>query len=674
MKPPLLLLAAAALLAIAGPVAAQKKASDYTVEDFFRPGQFTEMRLSPNGERLSALAPLKGRNNLVILDLKTRKSSMLTNFEALDALEVTWVNNDRVCFRVADGQEATGQLLYRGTYCINHDGSDLRDFTRPGVRDATTTAGGLTLISFLARVYDGSPDMIVMAALRTRDSQDVYRFNTSTGRFQLLSFDSPGRVVRWILDHNHVPRVAVTQPKRDGRGARNVRQVWYRDGEGAKWEKLHEYGFLSVWSQGEAISPLAFDFDNTTLYVASNVGRERFAIYKYDTKARKMGELLFEDALVDMPSGLEAIPDEWRGLVFSRKQKKLLGVRYQADKPASQWVDPDAARLQRQVDATFPRTANLVSLPPENEARALIFSQSDVDPGTYYLMDRNKPSIEALVKTRDWLDPKLLSERRFITYKARDGRVIPAYLTIPAGSSGKNLPLIVNIHGGPWLRVYHWAEWMRPEAQFFASRGYAVLEPEPRGSTGFGRSHFESSFKQWGQAMQDDITDGALHLAKEGIVDKGRMCLHGGSYGGYASAMGVAKEPELWRCATPFVAVTDLFLFQKTSYSDLAALTNFFETDFLRMVGDSDADREMFTRYSPAQQAAKIKAPVLLTMGSDDVRVPQVHGDTFRSNLESAGKKVDYVVYPGEGHGYNKPGNVYDFYRRLEKFFAEHLK
>jgi dipeptidyl aminopeptidase/acylaminoacyl peptidase len=174
--------------------------------------------------------------------------------------------------------------------------------------------------------------------------------------------------------------------------------------------------------------------------------------------------------------------------------------------------------------------------------------------------------------------------------------------------------------------------------------------------------------------MQDDITDGALHLAGEGLVDKGRMCLYGGSYGGYATAMGLAKDPDLWKCGAPYVAVTDLFLFQSVTYSDISRDSYFFQTDFKKVVGDSSADREMFNKYSPLQQAARIKAPVLLTMGSADVRVPQVHGDKFASALQSAGTKVEYVIYKGEGHGYNKDENVVDFYKRLEKFFAEHLK
>jgi dipeptidyl aminopeptidase/acylaminoacyl peptidase len=311
-----------------------------------------------------------------------------------------------------------------------------------------------------------------------------------------------------------------------------------------------------------------------------------------------------------------------------------------------------------------------------NEKRALVFAYSDTDAGMYHLLDRGaKLSLEPLVRQRDWLKPDDMAERKFITYKARDGREIPAYLTMPKGSSGRNLPLIVNIHGGPWLRIYEFSQWGRwPEAQFFASRGYVVLEPEPRGSPGFGRKHFMAGFKQFGQAMQDDITDGALHLVNEGIVDKNRMCLHGGSYGGYATAMGLAKDPDLWKCGSPFVAVTDLTTWQKTQYSDTAQGSDFLDVDYKTLVGDADQDREMFRKYSPVAQASRIKAPVLLAMGADDVRVPLVHGDDFHSALQKQGKKVEYVVYREEGHGFNKPANVYDFYRRLEKFFAENLK
>ena len=233
----------------------------------------------------------------------------------------------------------------------------------------------------------------------------------------------------------------------------------------------------------------------------------------------------------------------------------------------------------------------------------------------------------------------------------------------------------MSIHGGPWVRSYHGVQWGRwPDAQFFASRGYAVLEPEPRGSLGFGARHFLSSFKQWGLAMQDDITDGALHLIKEGIVDKGRMCLFGGSYGGYASLQGLVKDPDLWRCASSYVAVTDLELLQSVSWSDTARASDYFETDFKRRVGDRELDRAQFNATSPAKNADRIRAAVMLTMGIQDQRVPVIHGTTMRDAMAKAGKPLEYNTYTNEAHGFNGHENVVDFYTRTERFFAKHLK
>ncbi len=649
---------------------AQKKPGDIPVEDFFRRAQFANMQLSPNGERLAATVPLKGRANLAVIDLAKKTRTIITDFAALDVANFYWVNNDRLCLQVANGQDVSGAFNYRGTYCIDQNGENIRDFTKLGVANPGDSRGGYRTIRRVGLIHDDTGNVLAAMTLRSQDSFDIYRFNTRTGRYVLLTEESPGDVIEWVLDRNDVPRVAVSQPTRRSASGPTIRTTWYRDGAGAKWEKIFETEMLGeVALKPGSFDPLAFDYDNTTLYVASSQGEDKLAIYTYDTKARKIGERLFKHPLVDL-----GVEQPYGGLVFSRTQKKLLGVRYDADVPSVLWIDPAMERLQKSIDAGMPKTINVVLTPSETDDVALVFAHSDRDPGAYYLLDRKKSKMELLAKTREWIDPDLMAERRFIKYKARDGLEIPAWVTIPKGG-GKNLPLIVNIHGGPWVRAYSGIEWGRwPEAQFFASRGYVVLEPEPRGSLGFGMNHYKSSFKQWGQAMQDDITDGALYLVSEGLVDKGRMCLHGGSYGGYATAMGLVKDPDLWKCGSPFVAVTDLFLFQNVPYSDISTDSYFFQTDFKKMVGDSSADRDLFTKTSPALQADKIKANVLLSMGSDDVRVPQVHGDNFASALNKAGKKVDYVIYKGEGHGYNKDENVYDFYKRLEKFFAENLK
>jgi dipeptidyl aminopeptidase/acylaminoacyl peptidase len=644
------------------------KASAIPIDQWARRPEFNNMSLSPNGDWLAAISPFKGRGNLVVINLAERSRRILTSFETTDVANFYWVNNKRICMRVSDGQDVTGNFTYRGTFCINTDGSEFSDFTRID-RRSSADQGRIVLFNPIRAVGGDSNDYIVSMPARTRTSNDLYRFNTLNGRYQLLTFNSPGDVSRWVLDRNQVPRVAVTNEPRQGSEPFTRIGFWHRDSADGKWEKLFES--RSTWGVpvGDHMAPIAFDFDNTTLYVASNIGRDKMAIFKYDTKTKKLGELVYEHPLIDVDGGL----------LFSNEKKKLVGIRYSAEMPVTKWFDPDLDTLQKQLDATLRGNINNIGVVEDRTKRLLITSASPTNPGQYYLFDNESKSIEPLVKRRDWLPEQSMSERRFVKYKARDGMEIPAWLTVPKGTSGKNLPLIVHIHGGPQVRAYYGVQWgfeRTPYAQFFASRGYAVLEPEPRGSTGFGRKHYESSYKQWGLSMQDDLTDGALHLVKEGIVDKNRMCLFGGSYGGYASLQGVVREGNLFKCTAPYVAVTDLGLLQTVQHSDIAERgDDSLVTEFTVAVGDNKRDAEQFQRTSPARNVDKINVPVLLAMGSDDRRVPIIHGNDFVRAMQSAGRGglIEYVVYNGEGHGFNKDTNVLDFVGRLERFFAKHI-
>lgn len=638
-----------------------KSASAIPVDVFFRKAEFTNMSISPDGNLLAALSPKGGRNNLVVIDLAKRTVTPITNFEKQDVFSFQWISNKRIFLRAVTSIDITGRAEYRGSFAVDVDGKNLRDLTFPGRKGAPGSGGSWAGFGIMSRTYDGSEDVIVAMDARVYGFPDVYRYNTRTGEHKLLTFDSPGRTTNWILDQNLVPRIAVRVEDRKDLNSPRLFTIWHRTGEGAPWERIGETD--SVTGAGR-IQPIAFDFDNKTLYVASGADRDKLAIYKYDIENKKLGERLVQHPLIDLRGGL----------LFSRTRKALVGISYDADKPDIAWFDEKMAGLQGGIDKALPGTHNTFYLPDEDVKRALVFAVSDTHPGSYYLLDIESMRLEKIADTRPWLPANLMAERRFVKYKARDGLEIPAWVTIPRGSSGKNLPLIVNIHGGPHLRAYSWDEWgFWPEAQFFASRGYAVLEPEPRGSRGFGRKHYTSSFKQWGLSMQDDITDGALHLVSEGIVDKSRMCLHGGSYGGYAALQGVVKDPDLWRCATPFVAVSDLFLLFEAN-SDTRLFSDYLETDAKRIIGDPKKDTAQFEKTSPARNAAAIKAPILLAMGVDDMRVPLVHGKAMRDAMVAAGKSIEYVQYPDEGHGFVRKENVIDFYTRLEKFFATHLR
>jgi dipeptidyl aminopeptidase/acylaminoacyl peptidase len=645
----------------ASATATYKTAADIPVEVFFKREQYSKMTLSPNGRKLAALTVVNGRDNLSVIDLDAKKATVLTNYSQGDIAEFSWIDDSRMYYVVGDLKEASGQLRFHGRYAVDTDGTNIRDLREPTTR-SQHQRGTANMFSIISRTYDGTGEVIVAMNERSYNFVDLYRYNTRTGAFKLLTFDSPCDVIQWVIDHDLVPRVAVCIEARKSPKLPRATTVWHRDGDGKPWGKISES--TDPETKG-SVRPLSFDYDNTTLYVSSRVGLDKSAIYKFDIANKKLGEKLLQHPMIDLNGGL----------MFSRAKKKLMGITYNADIPQTEWFDEDIAKLKARIDKTLPDTRNVISSTFDALNYMLIYASSDTDPGTYYLYNIEKGSIERIGKSRPWLPPNLMSERRFIKYKARDGLEIPAWVTIPKNSDGKNLPLIVHIHGGPWVRSYGGLGWSGDAiAQFFASRGYAVLEPEPRGSTGFGRKHYTSSFKQWGLAMQDDITDGALYLAAEGIVDKARMGLFGASYGGYATLQGLAKDPDIWRAGSAYVAVADLELMQTVMWSDFAQASDYLDTDYKKLVGDKDVDREQFQKTSPLKNADKFKAPVMLTMGADDRRVPLIHGDAMRDALVKAGKSIDYKVYPGEAHGFNKEENVFDFYKRNEKFFAEHLK
>jgi dipeptidyl aminopeptidase/acylaminoacyl peptidase len=648
---------AAVLSAAALPAAAQSKPSEIPVETFFKRADLSNMVLSPDGKHVAALKNFKGRENIVVVSLADRKPFVITSFENFDVVDFRWINNKRVFFRVAEIRDVLGNIRYQGTYAIDIDGQNLRNLSDAGraIKQGTMRVNNVLP---LARPL-GEPDSDDMyIGMYTRyDGMDVYRMDTRTGRTkESLTLDAPAYTNGFVLDWKRVPRIAFTTDDRAGKNA-----VWYRETKESPWVELMSWGMGSAVEQ---IRPIAFNADNKTLFIASNIGRDKAAIYTYDPATKKIGDLVFEHPNIDI----------WGGLRFDPNTQKLIGIGFNYDKPEIIWIDPEYKKVQAQVDAALPKTINALNRGQDDPNRFVIFSWSDTDPGKFYLLTRTpKTSMEELLPARPDLKPELMAPRKFIKYKARDGLEIAAWLTLPKGE-GKNLPLVVNIHGGPWARVYGGYDWGRPEAEFLASRGYAVLEPEPRGSTGFGRKAMQASYKMWGQSMQDDITDGALHLVKEGIVDKGRMCLYGASYGGYATLQGLVREPDLFRCGISFVAVTDLVEFLTSNESDTNMMTRVdLQSEVMwPQVGDPSKDRAMLVANSPAMNARKIKAPVLLAMGQIDIRVPLEHGRRMRSAMEEAGVKHEYLVYAGEGHGWNKDENVYDWYKRVEAFLKKH--
>jgi dipeptidyl aminopeptidase/acylaminoacyl peptidase len=643
MKP---LRRAACVVALLGIVAAalaeglpSARAGPPSVEDFFRKSQYGGAVLSPSARYLAVIAPVGEHRGLGIIDLETRAPPQTMAAGAGDdVLGILWQTDERLIVFLGDLQRVAGEWPHQsGMAAINRDGTYYRSL------------GGSVL-----RAIPGTNEVLVAANWRETIGLDLYRLDTVTRIKTLLSFESPGNVSEWVADFDGVPRAAVTDDlDRDT-------SAWYvrRSGSDA-WTKVEEAKLGRLHSV-----PLQFDPDGKLLYVATRrEGSDREAIYEYNVDTGSWSKAIAQHPERDLGAGTARF-------VASYRARKLLGLRYTDDRPATVWFDKEWARIQKSVDAALPETVNVISQGAGNAKRWMIVASSDRNPGEVYLLDSGTMRMEKLFSYRPWIDPKAMAPTKWVRYSARDGLSIPALLTLPLGASDKPLPLIVDIHGGPYVEADQWG--YDREVQFFASRGYAVLQPQYRGTLGFGWKHESAGYRKWGDEMQDDLEDGVKWAVAKGIADPSRVCFYGASYGGYAAAWGAIKNAGLIKCAVAYVAVTSIdYLFDnaQTDVSRLADRSSLMP----EQIGDPKTERARFKRINPLDNADKVGVPIFLAYGGSDVRVPLVHGTDFRSALDRYHKEYEWVEYGGEGHGFNRDEDVFDYYHRVEQFLAKYL-
>jgi dipeptidyl aminopeptidase/acylaminoacyl peptidase len=304
-------------------------------------------------------------------------------------------------------------------------------------------------------------------------------------------------------------------------------------------------------------------------------------------------------------------------------------------------------------------------MPGRPDTPFLVISYSATDPGRVLRYTPATKKLSTLFLNRPWVEPAKMSETVAFDYKARDGLPIMAYLTLPKGRTPKKLPLIILPHGGPTGRDFQGFD---PVTQFLANRGYAVLQPQFRGSTGFGIEHMKKGFRQWGMAMQDDLSDGMRNLVAQGLVDPQRVCIMGASYGGYATMMGLAKEPEQYKCGINLMGVTDLTdLLKQGRWAGDA-----FRYQSKLMIGDLATMRAQIEQTSPVNRAADIRAPVFMAYGEKDRRVPLSHGTDMRDALKKAGKAHEWMSFPNEEHGFAHEENRFKVFNGIDTFLGKY--
>jgi dipeptidyl aminopeptidase/acylaminoacyl peptidase len=635
------------------------------IEDFFANPEFSGALLSPSGNYLAVRIGAKGqRDRLAVVTLSDNKTQVVGNFADADIGSFDWVNDDRLVFTATDRSVGQGDARYApGLYAINRDGSKFRQLAsragKPFISNGSFGGGGREVLPWNTyllgqRNAQDSEYIYVVNPARPSPGQvdyvDLQRLNTLNGR--VTSFQRPGDSMTWLLDNNGEPRITTTVDK-------GVSTIYYRDpANNNAWRKL--ISFNTYTGGKEMFTPLAFGPDGT-LYVVANGRKDKSAVHTYDFAADKMS---------DKPL-IELEGYDFRGHLIMNKDA-VLGVRHLMDAQGTTWFDDGMKAMQAKIDSMLPNTVNLLTLPTRPASPwVLVTAFSDLFPSRTLLYNSETKKLTMVGATYPKIEAAKMAHQTLVHYKARDGLDIPAWLTVPQGA-GQNLPMVVLVHGGPYVRGNAWG-W-NPTAQFLASRGYAVLEPEFRGSTGFGSKHFRAGWKQWGLKMQDDIADGTRWAIADGTADPKRICIAGASYGGYATLMGLINDPDLYKCGVDWVGVTDINLLYDGHWNFTSDLPDGWKQYGMpSLIGDQVKDAEQLKATSPLLQAARIKQPLLLAYGGADQRVPLPHGTKFYKAVKEGNPNVEWIEYEEEGHGWALPKNRIDFWGRVEKFLDKNI-
>lgn len=640
-----------AVAAFAFAAVAARAAEPVAVQAFFERPAISEATISPTGRHLALVALNKdGRNQLVVLDTATLKPFVAAASKNLDVARVRWVSERRLVYSLGDPDRSFSEYVRPlGVFAVDLDGTEHRDLT--GMSKSEIRVGYFPQLIGTSWLKDSDAVFISYPQIDSHGDYDydqARKVDSRTGRSTPL--EGPPRPADWYIGPGDIPRFVAAREEK-ARGA-----MYQFEAATRTWTKVESFDEMT----GEGgFSVVGYADDNTAYVLRRPKGADFEALYTYDVRTKAFSaQPVVEVKGFDLRAGLV------------RSGNKILGLRYTTDAASTAWFDPEMKKVQAEVDAQLPATVNLISVPLRAETPVLLVSsESDVEPGQYFIYNTQTKKLVPIGGKRPGIDPRRMARRDFVRYKARDGLEIPAWVTVPRDGKKGPRPMVVLVHGGPWVRGGEW-EW-DADSQFLASRGYVVLEPEFRGSTGYGFGHFKAGWKQWGLAMQNDVADGTRWAIEKGIADPKRICIAGASYGGYATLMGLVNDPDLYRCGINWVGVTDIDLKYSIHWSDSSDVYKTYGMPVL--VADREKDAAQIKATSPIKQASRIKQPLLMAYGGQDVRVPIEHGTEFRDAVSKTNPDVEWVVYADEGHGWRQLKNNVDWWTRVEKFLARNI-
>ncbi len=599
------------------------------MKDFFKNPEKASFRISPDGKYISYRAPWNNRMNIFVQERGSAEPVQVTHDTIRDIGGYFW-KGDRIIY----SRDINGDENYI-VFSASIDGGDVKALTP----EQDVRAGTLDV---LHNIPGHEQNILVQMNKRNPQVFDPYLVNVNTGEIKAI-YANNENFEGWDTDHTGTIRLAY---KTDG----TDQVIYHRTSEKEPFTEIMRTSFK------DSFRPLFFTFDNKNIFASSNLnGRDKMAIVEYDLAAGKETREIFANKDYDV-----------YGMSYSRKRKVPTMITWTGAKEQRHFLDAETEARYNKVAGQFNDLEYWFYGEDDEESTFMVWAGSDRDPGTYYFYDNSTGELEKVAALRPWIDPAQMAEMKPIQYQSRDGLTIHGYLTLPKGREAKGLPVVINPHGGPWARD-QWG--FNSEAQLLANRGYAVLQMNFRGSTGYGRQFWEASFKQWGRAMQDDITDGVNWLIAEGIADPDRVAIYGGSYGGYATLAGITFTPELYAAAVDYVGVSNLFTFMNT----VPPYWEPFKKMMYEMVGDPVADSLMMRAASPVFHVDKIQCPLFIAQGATDPRVNKDESDQVVEALRARGVEVQYMVKDNEGHGFHNEENRFEFYDAMERFLDEQI-
>ncbi|HVF26818.1 MAG TPA: S9 family peptidase [Pyrinomonadaceae bacterium] len=610
-------------------------------EIFFGNPEITGAQISPDGKYIAFRKPYKDTMNIWVkrADEPFDKARLVTNDTKRPIRSYFWSRDGKY-------------ILF-----VNDFGGD-ENFNVYAVDPAATPAAGAEVAAarnltdakkvraFIYEVPRSEPDTIYVG-LNDRDARwhDLYKVRVSTGERELIR-QNTDRFGGYQFDNAGKLRLATRTPEN---GDTEILRL-DADGKASKAYSCNVF---------ETCNPVRFHKDNRRVYMVTNKGDvDLIRLVLLDPETGK------EEAIESDPMNRVDFGD----VRYSDVTDEIIYTAYEDDKPRIYFKDKSFEADYKLLQKQLPNREIAFGSSTKDETMWMVTAWSDTEPGETYLFDRKTKKLTKQYTVRQRLPRGALAEMRVVRYKSSDGLEIPAYLTLPKGVPPKNLPTIINPHGGPWGRDT-WG--YDSYAQFAANRGYAVLQPNFRASTGFGKKFLDAGNNQWGDKMQDDLTHGVKYLVEQGIADPKRVGIWGGSYGGYATLAGITFTPDLYAAAVAEVAPSSLITLLETipPYWEAGRVM------FYKRMGDPGTaeGKAQLLRQSPLTHAAKIKTPLLITQGANDPRVNKRESDQIVIALRERNYPVEYLIAPDEGHGYARPVNHMAVLAAAERFFAKHL-